>query len=555
MQGKTLVLPFVMKFDRNEEIMKKGQIIEGFVEKVDFPNKGVVCIEEIDEQGEKSLVRAQVKGVLPGQTIRLSVKKARKSKCQGMLREVIQKSEKETAEPMCPHFATCGGCNYQTLPYEEQLELKKQQVLDLIQPVCEGISDYVYDGILSSPSPWEYRNKMEFSFGDEVKDGPLTLGLHKKGSFHDIIHASGCKIVHEDFSRILDCVRDYCANQGLVHYKKNSHEGLLRHLLVRRAQSTGEMLVALVTSSQYEQEKFAEQLSTLSDLLQKLPLEGKLIGFLHIVNDSLGDVVQSDATHIIYGQDWFMEEILGLKFRITPFSFFQTNTKGAEVLYQRAREYVLQTGVAGNESKNIGENGVTGKDDSVLKIGQGDGNVLNLKDKVVFDLYSGTGTIVQIIAPVAGKVIGVEIVAEAVEAAKENAALNGLDNCEFIAGDVLKVIDEIEEKPDYIILDPPRDGIHPKALRKIIDYGVENIVYISCKPTSLARDLVMLQESGYRVKRMSNVDLFSQTVHVETVVQLVNIGVKPDYTVRLEVDVDEFYKTVGEEKRHFVKPD
>ncbi len=500
--------------------MKKGQIIEGFVEKVDFPNKGVVRIEDIDEQGEKSVVRAQVKGVLPGQTIRLSVKKTRKSKCQGMLREVIQKSEKETAEPMCPHFGTCGGCNYQTLPYEEQLELKKQQVLDLIQPVCEGISDYVYDGILSSPSPWEYRNKMEFSFGDEVKDGPLTLGLHKKGSFHDIIHAGGCKIVHEDFSRILDCVRDYCANQGLVHYKKNSHEGLLRHLLVRRAQSTGEMLVALVTSSQYELEKFAEQLSTLSDLLQKQPLEGKLIGFLHIVNDSLGDVVQSDATHIIYGQDWFMEEILGLKFRITPFSFFQTNTKGAEVLYQRAREYVLQTGVAGNESKNFGENGVTGKDDSVLKNGQGDGNVLNLKDKVVFDLYSGTGTIAQIIAPVAGKVIGVEIVAEAVEAAKENAALNGLDNCEFIAGDVLKVIDEIEEKPDYIILDPPRDGIHPKALRKIIDYGVENIVYISCKPTSLARDLVMLQESGYRVKRMSNVDLFSQTVHVETVTLL-----------------------------------
>ncbi len=475
-------------------VMKKGQIVEGFVEKVDFPNKGVVCIEEIDEQGEKSVVRAQVKGVLPGQTIRMSVKKARKSKCQGMLREVIQRSEKETAEPMCPHFGTCGGCNYQTLPYEEQLELKKQQVLDLIQPVCEGISDYVYDGILSSPSPWAYRNKMEFSFGDEVKDGPLTLGLHKKGSFHDIIHASGCKIVHGDFTRILDCVRDYCAENGLVHYKKNSHEGLLRHLLVRRAQSTGDMLVALVTSSQYEEEKFGTMLSGLSVKLQTLDLEGKLIGFLHIINDSLGDVVQSDATHIIYGQDWFMEEILGLKFRITPFSFFQTNTKGAEVLYQRAREYVLQSG-----------------------------EDLDLKDKVVFDLYSGTGTIAQIIAPVAGKVIGVEIVEEAVEAAKENAALNGLSNCEFIAGDVLKVIDEIEEKPDYIILDPPRDGIHPKALRKIIDYGVENIVYISCKPTSLARDLVMLQESGYRVKRVSNVDMFPQTVHVETVCLLTRI--------------------------------
>lgn len=502
--------------ERDGSVMKKGQIVEGFVEKVDFPNKGVVRIEEIDEQGGKSIVRALVKGVLPGQTIRMSVKKARKSKCQGLLREVVQKSEKETAEPMCPHFGTCGGCNYQTLPYEEQLVLKKQQVLDLIEPVCQGISDYVYDGILSSPSPWAYRNKMEFSFGDEVKDGPLTLGLHKKGSFHDIIHASGCKIVHEDFSRILDCVREFCAEKGLGHYKKNIHEGLLRHLLVRRAQSTGDMLVALVTSSQYEKENFEVMLAELSGKLQNLELEGKLTGFLHIVNDSLSDVVQSDATHIIYGQDWFMEEILGLKFRITPFSFFQTNTKGAEVLYQRAREYVLQSGVAEKRSESIGESGNAGEDGTVPKTGQSESSI-DLKDKVVFDLYSGTGTIAQIIAPVAGKVIGVEIVEEAVEAAKENAALNGLTNCEFIAGDVLKVIDEIEEKPDYIILDPPRDGIHPKALRKIIDYGVENIVYISCKPTSLARDLVMLQESGYRVKRVSNVDMFPQTVHVETV--------------------------------------
>lgn len=475
--------------------MKKGQIVDGVVEKVEFPNKGIVRIEEEDIQGNKNTVRVMVKGVLPGQKVRLSIKKARKSKCQGILRKVLVPSDQETVLPACPHFGTCGGCNYQTLPYEEQLNLKKEQVLDLIGPVCDGISDFIYDGILSSPSQWEYRNKMEFSFGDERKDGPLTLGLHKKGSFHDIIHASGCRIVHEDYSRILDCVRDYCAENGLKHYKKTSHEGLLRHLLVRRAQATGELLVALVTSSQYEPERFSKQLLELSVKLQELPLMGKLTGFLHIVNDSLGDVVQSDSTRIIYGQDWFMEEILGLKFRITPFSFFQTNTKGAEVLYQRAREYVL----------NMGQNC------------QETNGMLDLRDKVVFDLYSGTGTIAQIIAPVAKKVIGVEIVEEAVAAARENAELNGLDNCEFIAGDVLKVIDEIEEKPDYIILDPPRDGIHPKALGKIIDYGVPGIVYISCKPTSLSRDLEVFQERGYRVERVSNVDLFSQTVHVESV--------------------------------------
>ena len=175
-------------------------------------------------------------------------------------------------------------------------------------------------------------------------------------------------------------------------------------------------------------------------------------------------MVQSDRTDVLYGQDYFYEELLGLRFRISPFSFFQTNSLGAEVLYDMARSYVGET-----------------------------------KDKVVFDLYSGTGTIAQILAPVAKKVVGVEIVEEAVEAARMNAKLNGLENCEFLAGDVLKVIDEIQDKPDLIVLDPPRDGIHPKALNKIIEFGVERLVYISCKPTSLARDLVVLQERGYRV--------------------------------------------------------
>ena len=192
--------------------------------------------------------------------------------------------------------------------------------------------------------------------------------------------------------------------------------------------------------------------------------------------------MKDDGTEILFGRDYFYEELLGLKFRISPFSFFQTNSLGAEVLYEKTREYVGST----------------------------DG-------KIVFDLYSGTGTIAQILAPVAEKVVGVEIVEEAVEAAKENAKLNGLENCEFIAGDVLKVLDQIEEKPDFIILDPPRDGIHPKALPKIIAYGVENIVYISCKPTSLVRDLELFLENGYKVIRAVAVDQFPWTANVETV--------------------------------------
>jgi 23S rRNA (uracil-5-)-methyltransferase RumA len=476
-------MPDVAGYAEMRITMKKGQIYEGIIETVDFPNKAVITTIEEGEEGEKKEVKTIVKGGIAGQRVAFVINKVRRDKCQGRIKEVLEKSPLELAEPVCPRFGICGGCNYQSLPYEEQLQLKKNQVLKLIDAV-PGKEEYIYDGILPSPEFFGYRNKMEFSFGDEVKDGPLTLGLHKKGSFYDIIDADCCKIVHDDFTKVLVCVRDYCREQKIPYYRKNTHEGVLRHLLVRRAASTGELLAALVISSQ----QAALDWSTLTERLQALPLEGSLTGFLLITNDSLGDVVQSDKTEILYGKDFFTEEILGLQFKISPFSFFQTNTRGAEVLYQRARDYILGSFT---DTK---------------------------KEKVVFDLYSGTGTIAQIIAPVVKKVIGVEIVEEAVEAARENAAANGLTNCEFIAGDVLKVIDEIPEKPDFIILDPPRDGIHPKALRKIIDYGVENIVYISCKPTSFARDLETFRGCGYELRRVSNVDMFPGTVHVETVV-------------------------------------
>lgn len=515
--------------------MKKKQILTGVVERVDFPNKAVVKAQVPQPDESVATEYAIVKGALPGQTVEFSVKKARKNKCEGRLRTVLKKGQLETREAKCSNFGTCGGCNYQEIPYEQQLALKKEQVLRLIDAVYEG-DGYQYDGILSVRKDgqyreWGYRNKMEFSFGDAVKDGPLTLGLHKKGSFHDIVDAEGCQIVHPDYSAVLACVREYAKENNIPYYHKRDHQGVLRHLLVRRAEVSGDMLVALVTSTQQEIDY-----SELVSRLLALPLEGQITGILQICNDSLGDVVQSDETKILYGKDWFEEKVLGLTFKISPFSFFQTNTSGAEVLYQRAREYVLgeinignagETG-NGNMAENTpGEENTPGSDALNGKASGGNATetyAIDLHDKVVFDLYSGTGTIAQLIAPVARKVIGVEIVEEAVEAAKENAALNGLDNCEFIAGDVLKVIDDIEEKPDYIILDPPRDGIHPKALQKIIDYGVKNIVYISCKPTSFARDLAVFQERGYELKRVSNVDLFPETVHVESVVLMQYCG-------------------------------
>lgn len=537
--------------------MKKRQIYTGVVERVDFPNKAVVKAQVPQPDESVATEYAVVKGALPGQTVEFSVKKARKNKCEGRLRSVLKKGQLETREAKCPNFGTCGGCNYQEIPYEQQLALKKEQVLRLIDAVYEG-DGYQYDGILSVRKDgqyreWGYRNKMEFSFGDAVKDGPLTLGLHKKGSFHDIVDAEGCQIVHPDYSAVLACVREYAKENNIPYYHKRDHQGVLRHLLVRRAEVSGDMLVALVTSTQQEIDY-----SELVSRLLALPLEGQITGILQICNDSLGDVVQSDETKILYGKDWFEEKVLGLTFKISPFSFFQTNTSGAEVLYQRAREYVLgeinignagETG-NGNMAENTPDEENTPGSDA-LNGKASDGNAtethaVDLHNKVVFDLYSGTGTIAQLIAPVARKVIGVEIVEEAVEAAKENAALNGLDNCEFIAGDVLKVIDDIEEKPDYIILDPPRDGIHPKALQKIIDYGVKNIVYISCKPTSFARDLAVFQEHGYELKRVSNVDLFPETVHVETVVLLSQQ--KPDDRIEVEIELDELDLTSAESK-------
>lgn len=478
--------------------MKKGEIFEGVVENIEFPNKGILHIE-----GE----RVVVKNALPGQKLRCVITKRRKGKAEGRLQELLEHSPMERPEEACPHFGICGGCLYQSLPYKEQLTIKEEQVKSLLDSVVEKGS-YEFQGIKGSPQSGGYRNKMEFSFGDEVKDGPLALGMHKRGSFYDIVTTPDCRIVHPDFCKILIATRDYFAEKGIAFYKKLQHKGYLRHLLVRRAVKTGEILVDLITSTQREYaggEGEPVMLEGWKNAILSLDLEGTLAGILHTENDSLSDVVQDDGTQVLYGQDYFYEELLGLRFRISPFSFFQTNSLGAEVLYETAREFIGET-----------------------------------KDKVVFDLYSGTGTIAQILAPVASKVVGVEIVEEAVEAAKTNAGINGLDNCEFIAGDVLKVMDGLVDKPDLIVVDPPRDGIHPKALQKMIDFGVERMVYISCKPTSLVRDLTVLQESGYQVEKVCCVDMFPSTGNVETCVLLTrkNEGLKPTYHIELEIPME-----------------
>ncbi len=462
--------------------MKKGDIVEGIITEYGFPNKAYMKVED---------KRVLVKGALPGEEVSARITKNRSEKAEALLLSVLKKGELEDREPICPHFGICGGCTYQTMSYENQLKLKEDMIHGMLDSVVKD--EYNWDGILKSPLTEGYRNKMEFSFGDEVKDGPLSLGMHKKGSFHDIVTVSECKIVHPDFTAILKVIRDFYAERKVPFFHRMSHEGILRHLILRRSFADGALLINLVTSTQYRADGSEDisdgvyrcgvlALDELSKVLNSLKLFGRIAGFIHTQNDSMADAVIPERVVTVFGEDSIYEEILGLRFRISPFSFFQTNTKGCEVLYEKAREYVGET-----------------------------------KDKVIFDLYSGTGTIAQMLAPVAKKVVGVEIIEEAVVAARENAKLNGLDNCEFIAGDVLKKIDEIEDKPDLIVLDPPRDGINPKALGKIIDFGVKNLVYISCKPSSLVRDLVTLQARGYRVTRAVAVDQFVNTVHTETI--------------------------------------
>ena len=557
--------------------MKKGDVIEGTIESYSFPNRGSFQYEDR---------KVIVKRALPGSTVRIRITKKKNGYLEGMVLNTLKSSPLETKKPVCPHFYECGGCSYQHVAYTNQLRLKEQMVKDLLTPV---VPELPWEGILASPDQFQYRNKMEFSFGDAEKDGPLTLGLHRQGTSYDILEVKGCAIVRPAWNEIVKYTQKFFRDHKVNFYHKMQHYGILRHLVIRQSFADGGILVNLVTTTKHaledpkrknntgnvpeamtgsaemmtapaqmmtapEEKKEASGEGLRNQIIEELHLpeyvaglvsleasgrfdtlssHSHLAGVLYTENDSLADAVVCDSLTKLYGEDYLMEEVLGLKFKVSPFSFFQTNTHGCEVLYSKVREYVLsvyddalnETGGAAGKTAPAGE----------------EGDAAGKKAGVIYDLYSGTGTIAQLMSPIARKVYGIEIVEEAVEAAKENAQLNKLKNCEFIAGDVLQKLDEIEEKPDFIILDPPRDGCTPKALDKIISYGVPYMVYISCKPTSLARDLVTLQARGYKVLKACCVDEFPNTEHVETICLLGNKSKRPDDRIQVRVDADQIF--------------
>ena len=417
--------------------MKKRDIIEFEIGKMEF---GGVSISQYGDR------RIKMKGGIKGQKVKAAVKRTGRGKADVKMVELLERSPIETAE-VCPHFEGCGGCTMLSVDYAKQLEIKEEQVLELFEDA--GIRGFEFLGVQGSPDNVGYRNKMEYTFGDEVKGGPLTLGLHKKGRHIDIQTVDGCMLVDSDFNTILKESLAFFQDAELPYYRVVNHEGYLRNLVVRKGIHTDEIMVNIVTSSQCEFD-----MSKFADMINGLELKGNVVSILHTINDGLADAVQCDEMRILYGVDYLHEEILGLKFKISPFSFFQTNTKGAEQLYTIARDFI------GDHS-----------------------------NKVVFDLYSGTGSIGQLMAEKAKKVYGIEIIEEAVVAANENAKLNGLDNCEFIAGDVKDTVKSLDVKPDLIIVDPPRPGIHKQAIKDICDFGAKEIVYISCNPKTLVDDL------------------------------------------------------------------
>ncbi|WP_244833408.1 23S rRNA (uracil(1939)-C(5))-methyltransferase RlmD [Clostridium sp. BJN0001] len=449
--------------------MKRGSKVTVKIERTEFPSLGVGTAED-------RLI--YVKNTFKGQVVEAKIKKKRDGYAQAKFETILERADYEK-DSVCPHSDSCGGCSSITIPYEKQLEFLETEVKDLFKAQDLSMGEYL--GIEGSKDQFEYRNKMEFTFGNEKKDSPLSIGLHMRNQSFGIMTVDKCRLIDEDFRKVIIITEDYFRKQDLPFYRIMKAEGFLRNLVIRKAKNTGEILVNIVTTTQIDFD-FSEYVK----LLREEIYDGNIVSIIHTENDSLQDAVIPEKVNILYGKEYFTELLLGLQFNISPFSFFQTNTKGAERLYSIVKEFL------------------------------GDS-----EDKVVFDLYCGTGTIGQIVASDAKKVVGIELIEEAVEAAKENAKLNNINNCTFLAGDVAEIIKKVEDKPDIIILDPPRSGVHPKALDYVIKFNADEIIYVSCNPKTLVNDLKVLCENGYKIEKSKIKDMFPNTPHVETVVKLI----------------------------------
>ncbi len=440
-----------------------------------------VKVEKIVYPG-KSLARGAdgiavfTEGGIPGEILEIKITKNKKSYKEGII-EKINEASKERIQPKCPSFGKCGGCAFQHISYHNQLKMKEGYVNELLYKYRDVIKP-----IVRSTEEWGYRNKMEFSFFEE--NGVLELGLHRKGFFDAYLAVPPCFIADRDFVEISEIIRNFAANSGLKFYNKRSRQGFYRHLVLRKGKNTDEILVNLVTNKDDNVSS-----NIFYDLAQKL--KDKVSSLFWTVNSSISDAVKADELTLLLGKKE-IEEKLNIKgktysFNVSPFSFFQTNTKACEKLY----ETILD----------------------ILK---------PQKNESVLDLYCGTGAIGIIFAPYVKKVLGVDEVESSIENAKINAVNNGISNADFMLSRIEKWIHTDEAAGfDAVILDPPRSGVSGKVIDFIGKRGFRKIVYVSCNPSTLARDLELLTgEHGYDVEEIVPVDMFPQTYHVESVTLL-----------------------------------
>lgn len=458
-----------------------------------------LLVEDYAAEG-KSLARIEgkvifIEGAVPGDLVDVQVSKSKKDWAEGHVVKIHSYSAKRV-EPFCSHFGVCGGCQWQMLPYDQQLFYKQKQVTDNLTRIGKVALPPIRN-IIGADQTEEYRNKIEYTFGSKIfipsnqfrkmkeegvsiDDVPGGAGFHVRGFFDKVVEIDKCYLQEEPTNEIRKTVAAWALERNLPFYDVRKHHGWLRNMFIRNS-TIGELMVNIVFG--YEDENNRKAL--LNQLLQQFPQITTLLYTINIKhNDSLHDL----SPQVFSGNGYILEKLENFSFKISPKSFFQTNTRQAEKLYQVTRDFAELNG-----------------------------------NQVVYDLYCGTGSIGIFVSEFAKKLIGVEVIVEAIEDAKENATLNNLNQCQFFAGDVIDICDDAffaeHGKPDVIITDPPRAGMHEKLIKKLLEIAAPTIVYVSCNPATQARDLALLDEK-YSVEKIQPVDMFPHTLHIENVVQL-----------------------------------
>ena len=453
--------------------LKKNSVVRLTIDDLAYGGEGV------GHYGESKLA-VMVEEGLPGDSLDVRIVRKKSNYAKAVIEKIVKPSAHRLVAP-CPLFQECGGCSYLNLEYEEQLRCKQRQVVESLRRIGGLAERPEVERIIPSPSVFRYRNKMDLTFGVNAA-GRAVIGFHRRNDWRRIIDVETCLLQPEEFDRIVGAVRSFANNSDLPVYDRKTHKGFWRHLLMRHSVGADAAVAVAITSSQAELD-FDALAKVLSD---ECP---QLAGLVWAINDLPSDVAQAQSIRAEWGETTLTERLGDLRFQISPFSFFQTNSRAAELLYDTVRDF------------------------------------LELKPASrLLDAYCGTGSIGIYCASGCRQVYGVESVREAVWDARGNARLNGLDNCTFLPGMMRRVLPLIRQAAgsggfDRLVVDPPRGGMHKKALAGLLELRAPLIVYVSCNPTTLARDLQTITEAGYQIGRVRPVDLFPHTYHIETVVQ------------------------------------